>query len=95
MADTTVELLWFKSLFIELKLPIAAPPLLLWDNISAQSLAYNLLLHSRSTHIELDQHFRRDQVLHHQLVIPHVSSEDQIANARTKPLVSLWFALLI
>lgn len=57
LADTTVELLWFKSLFVELKLPIIALSFLLCDNLSVQNLACNHDLHFHSKHIELDQHF--------------------------------------
>lgn len=41
-------------LFIGLKLHVTTHPLLLCDNISAQNLAHNLVLHPCSKYIELD-----------------------------------------
>ena len=56
------------------------------DNVGATSLCSNLVFHSRMKHVAIDFHFIRDQVQSGRLRVAHVSSEDQLANALTKPL---------
>ena len=44
------------------------------------------MFHSRMKHVAIDFHFIRDQVQNGVLRVVHVSSEDQLADALTKPL---------
>lgn len=68
-----------------------APPTLCYDNLSDQCLAIQYV---RTKHIELDQHFIRDKILHYQLTLKHVSSSNQVTHILTKPLASSQFPLL-
>jgi hypothetical protein len=91
MANTTAELMWIQSLLHELKVPYHVPTLLC-DNLSAVSLAHNLVLHARTKHIELDIHFVREKVLAKQLTVLHVPASAQLVDPLTKPLSLSSFA---
>jgi hypothetical protein len=75
----------------ELKVPYHVPTLLC-DNLSAVSLAHNLVLHARTKHIELDIHFVREKVLAKQLTVLHVPASAQLVDPLTKPLSLSSFA---
>ena len=60
LASAATDILWFQSLFKELLIPLPSAPILWCDNISAKSLAHNLVFHAKTKHIEIDLHFLRD-----------------------------------
>ncbi|GKC16641.1 retrovirus-related pol polyprotein from transposon TNT 1-94 [Tanacetum coccineum] len=59
---------------------------ILRDNKGAIDLSKNLILHSRTKHIEIHHHFLRDNVQKGNISIEKVSSEDNIADILTKLL---------
>ncbi|CAA7036575.1 unnamed protein product [Microthlaspi erraticum] len=94
LAATTVEICWISSLLTELGITGSSKPVIYCDNIGATYLAANPVFHSRMKHIALDYHFVRQFVQNGQLRVTHVSSEDQLADALTKPLPRARFQLL-
>jgi histone deacetylase 1/2 len=65
----------------------------LWcDNLGATYLAANPVFHARTKHIEVDFHFVREKVALGALDIRFVSSQDQVADAFTKPLTKVTLA---
>jgi hypothetical protein len=50
----TTELFWLRMLFHEIWLPLLISPIVWYDNVSALSLAANLVYHARTKHIEVD-----------------------------------------
>ena len=56
------------------------------DNIGATNLCSNPVFHSRMKHVAIDFHFIREQVQNGTLCVSHVSSDDQLVDAFTKPL---------
>lgn len=91
LATATSELSWIESLLGEINAPLSSPPLLLCDNLSTTYLAANPVLHARTKHIEIDHHFIRDKVMQNRLVVHHLPSEEQLADAMTKALPSQRF----
>ncbi|MDV3193991.1 MAG: Ty1/Copia family ribonuclease HI, partial [Sweet potato little leaf phytoplasma] len=91
LSNAAAELVWVQSVLNELGFSPSSAPLLLCDNISATYLAANPVLHNRSKHIEIDQHFIREKVLRKQLLVRYVPSEDQLADILTKPLQTARF----
>ena len=86
LADAAVEISRMQPILQELIVLLSTPPLLLSDNISVTYLATNPVLHARTKHIEIGQHFLQDKIMQHQLLVHHVSSDEQIADVFTKDL---------
>lgn len=86
MADTAAELSWVCSLLSELQCPVNAAPVVYCDNLGAAQLCSNPIFHSRMKHVAIDFHFIRQRVQSGALRVSHVSSQDQLADALTKPL---------
>ena len=73
---------------------LCAAPILWCDNVSALTIASNLVFHARTKHIEVDYHFVRERVLQHDLQVKFVASQDQLVDLLTKDLTSPLFHLL-
>jgi hypothetical protein len=95
LAQVAAELSWIQALLSELEFPLKNVPLTWCDNMSARSLASNLVYHARTKHIELDVHYVRDRVLQNKLKVCYIPSSDQIADCLTKPLGHSQFHCLI
>jgi hypothetical protein len=54
--------------------------------LSAIKIAYNPCEHSRTKHIDIQQHFLKDYAIKGDIVISHVGTNDQLADIFTKPL---------
>ncbi|CAN6439380.1 unnamed protein product [Victoria cruziana] len=89
VADTT----WVRHLLEELSEPICSSTLLC-DNQSAINIARNPILHCRTKHIEIDQHFVRQKVEDKEIDPVYVRSGSQIADVFTKGLTAGQFWVL-
>ncbi|XP_019429911.1 PREDICTED: uncharacterized protein LOC109337400 [Lupinus angustifolius] len=85
LALAAQELMWVESLLQEIKFSYSTPTILC-DNLSTVAMSYNLVLHNRTNHIELDLYFVRDKIQNKTLLIAHVPSDLQNADVLTKPL---------
>ncbi|XP_019085614.1 PREDICTED: uncharacterized protein LOC109126486 [Camelina sativa] len=86
VANATLEIMWICSLLTELGVRLPTPPVIYCDNMSATYLCANPVFHSRMKHIAIDFHFVREQVKSGALPVVHISTDDQLADALTKPL---------
>jgi len=86
LAQGVAEILWLKSLLIELGYPFTSTPILWCDNLVAKSIAENLVFYSRTKHIEVDVHFVREKVECRDVEIRYVPSQHQVADIFTKGL---------
>lgn len=86
VANTSSEVAWICSLLSELGITITNAPVIYCDNVGATYLCANPVFHSRMKHIALDYHFVRNQVQSGLLRVAHISTDDQLADALTKPL---------
>jgi hypothetical protein len=64
------------------------------DSTSALSVAKNLVLHSKTKHIEVRYHFLIDNVEKGKIALIHVPTHDQLADIFTKPLDQATFTHL-
>jgi hypothetical protein len=62
LAMAAAELLWLKSLLLDLHIFVPSP-ILYCDNLGATYLAANSVFHARTKHVELDYHFVREKKL--------------------------------
>jgi hypothetical protein len=85
LAMAAAELLWLKSLLLDLHIFVPSP-ILYCDNLGATYLAANSVFHARTKHVELDYHFIREKITADLLRVSFVSSYDQLADSLTKPL---------
>ncbi|KHN17953.1 Retrovirus-related Pol polyprotein from transposon TNT 1-94 [Glycine soja] len=95
LADTASELLWVLSLFTELGHMPTANPVIYCDNLGATNLSANPVFHSRMKHIALAYHFVREHVQHGKFRVSFVSTDDQLADILTKPLLRPRFESLL
>jgi hypothetical protein len=58
------------------------------DNTNAINLTKNLVLHSRTKHIEIQHHFLKDHVEKKDVTFEYVDTKCQLADIFTKPLSS-------
>jgi len=94
LATTTAELYWLRMLFRELQVSLPTPPNIWCDNMGAIALASNPIYHARTKHVEVDYHFIREKVLHKDVTINYISTQDQRADIFTKGLTSARFLFL-
>lgn len=64
-------------------------PVIFSDDISANHLATNPMLHNRMKHLDINFHFVCDLVTNGDLDVRYVRSEDQHANVFTKSLAKI------
>ncbi len=91
LAIGTAELAWIRQVLYDLGLYLPSAPLIWCDNTSALALASNLVFHGCTKHIEVDYHFVRERVVHGDLALQVISTDDQLANVFIKALPSTRF----
>ena len=84
MAKGVCELLWIKNLLQELKISPTLPMKLYYDNKAACDITHNPVQHDRTKHVEIDRHFIKEQLEAKVIEVPHVRSQDQLADILTK-----------
>ena len=79
LAQTAAELSWLGMFLSDLHISSSSPTL--WcDNISAISLSFNPVFHTRTKHIEVDYHYVKERLASKQLTICHVPTSDHAAD---------------
>ena len=86
LAHATKEALWFRSIFAELGLGSDGPTIVSTDNLAAIAFSRDHQFHGRSKHIDIRHHFVRDHILAGNIIVPHCSSEENVADNLTKAL---------
>ncbi|GJT69587.1 hypothetical protein Tco_1028873 [Tanacetum coccineum] len=66
-----------------------------YDNTSAIAISNNLVLHSRTKHIDIIYHFIRDHILKENIKLHFIPTQYQLADIFTKPLDEPTFKRLI
>ncbi|KAK6120357.1 hypothetical protein DH2020_045895 [Rehmannia glutinosa] len=86
MACTTCELVWLKTLLLDLKVLHPQRILLYCDNQAAIYISRNPVFHERTKHIEIDCHYVREKFLSGLLMPKYIPARNQMADIFTKAL---------
>ncbi|GJT11245.1 retrovirus-related pol polyprotein from transposon TNT 1-94 [Tanacetum coccineum] len=84
-AGCCTSILWMKSQLSDYDIHYKMVPIFC-DNTSAISISNNLVLHSRTKHIDIRYHFIRDHILKGDIELHLIPTEYQLADIFTKPL---------
>ena len=80
----TKEILWLKKLLCKLDCPPTEACKLFCDNTATIDISENPVQHDQTKHVEVDRHFMKEKLEKKIIRIPHVRSEDQLADILTK-----------
>ena len=69
-----------------------SPMRLYCDNKAACDIAHNPVQHDQTKHVEVDRHFIKEKLEAKIIEVPHVQSEDQLADVLTKAVSSQAFS---
>jgi hypothetical protein len=90
-ATATCEAVWLKQILSDLGGLSSQPIPIYSDNQSSIQLAKNPVFHARTKHIEVHYHFIREQIQNRSIALSYVSTNDQVADIFTKPLIQQKF----
>lgn len=86
LANGICEGIWLKRSLEDLKVNTGRTVRLLCDNQSSLSISKDPIQHDRTTHIEIDPHFIKEE--DKRISMEYVPSKLQVADILTKPLNS-------
>lgn len=87
LTTSACEAIWLKRCLQELGFYGSCDPTPIFcDNTSAESLAKNPILHQRTKHIEVREHFIREKVHDGDIVLHHCNTKENVADIFTKAL---------
>ncbi|CAN6459492.1 unnamed protein product [Victoria cruziana] len=95
MATTSMEVIWLKSLLLDMGISLTGAIKLFGDNKSAIYIASNHTFHERTKHIEMNCHYVRDEVLKKNIELSYIPSEFQLGDFFTKGLAAPRFHFLL
>ncbi|GKC10055.1 hypothetical protein Tco_1001665, partial [Tanacetum coccineum] len=84
-AGCCASILWMKSQLSDYDIHYKMVPIFC-DNTSVIAISNNLVLHSRTKHIDIRYHFIRDHILKGDIKLHFIPTEYQLADIFTKPL---------
>jgi len=85
MTEIAKQLQWIQNLYEELGLNLSAIPVCI-DNQGAIFLAMNPTQEERSKHVHKDDHYIREAIIHKELDVLYVPTNQQVADIFTKNL---------
>ena len=86
MTLATCELIWLRFLLQELKFGNDEQMKLICNNQVVLHIAFNLVFHERTKHIEVDCHFIKEKIASRCMTTSFVNSNNQLADMFTKSL---------
>ncbi|GJR80246.1 retrovirus-related pol polyprotein from transposon TNT 1-94 [Tanacetum coccineum] len=93
-AECCANILWMKSQLTDYDIIYEKVPIFC-DNTSTIAISNNLVLHSRTKHIDIRYHFIRDHILKGDIELHFIPTQYQLADIFTKPLDEPTFKRLI
>ena len=88
IADCVKDIIWYKQLMKELKIPIKSTTKIMSDNQGAIKLTKNSVFHKRTKHIDVRYHFIRDHQEKGEIQLHFIPTDKQPADMLTKCLYS-------
>nr|KAJ0208804.1 hypothetical protein LSAT_V11C400202500 [Lactuca sativa] len=88
------QLLWIQNQLLDYGIKFSKTPIYC-DNTNAIQITQNPVQHSKTKHIEIRNHFIRDNVEKGKVVLEHVKTSEQLADIFTKALHSQTTAYII
>ena len=86
MAQTACEMMWIKSLLVELRFGVELSMSTHCDNQAAIFITNNPTFHQHTKHIEVDCHYVKDLVMKGVISTSYTQSSEQLADIFTKGL---------
>lgn len=93
LAHVAAEVIWIQTLLSELRITRSTPTIFC-DNLNTIALSHNLVLHTRTKHMELNLLFVQERVVSKLLNVVHVPANDQHVDILTKALSPTRFCIL-
>ena len=84
------QLLWMKHQMVDYNISFLDIPLYC-NNVSAINVTKNLVLHSKTKHIEIRHHFIHEHVQKGYIEVKFVRFEEQLRDILTKPYLKIDF----
>jgi hypothetical protein len=89
MALSVAEMIWLRSILVELEMNQGTQMKLWCDNKSTINIANNPVQHDKTKHVEIDRFFIKEKLNSGLLKLGHVATQEQVADYLTKGLNSL------
>jgi hypothetical protein len=86
--EATREAVWWRAFLTELGMPPTTATTIHSDSQGAIALSKNPEHHKRTKHIDIQHHYIREQVAAGSVSLPHIGTDDMIADVLTKPLAA-------
>nr|GEY94074.1 retrovirus-related Pol polyprotein from transposon TNT 1-94 [Tanacetum cinerariifolium] len=93
VAGCCASILWMKIQLSDYDIHYKMVPMFC-DNTNTIAISNNLILHSRTKHIDIRYHFIKDHILKGNIELHFIPTEYQLADIFTKPLNELTFTRL-
>ena len=86
MTQSVCEIMWIRQLLMEVGIETSVPAKFWCDNQADMHIAYNLVFHERTKHIEIDCHFVYENIQLGLISTGYVKTGEQSGDIFTKPL---------
>lgn len=86
--------MWIKKFLKDIGIMFSKLVLVFCDKTRTINLSKNMVLHSKTKHIEIKFHVLRDKKSEKEIILDFVSTREHLANIFTKPLPKDAFKLL-
>ena len=93
LCAATCEAIWLRRLLKDAGKEQKNPTSIKSDNQSTIKLAYNLVFHKNTKHIDTQFHFVREKIQSKEIVVEYCKTCDNVADIFTKPLARVKFEL--
>ena len=86
MTQSTCEIMWLHQLLVEVDIKTSVPTKLWCDNQATIHIAFNLVFHERTKHIEIDCHFVHEKIQLGLISTVYMKTAEQLDDIFTKAL---------